>query len=33
MAETVQTSVVQECLLLLSDYEEDLHIGIYTVDV
>lgn len=32
MPETPQTSVLQRCLLLLSDYEEDFHLGIYTAD-
>lgn len=33
MPKTVQTSVLQEYLLLLSDYEEDLHVCIYIVDI
>lgn len=31
--EIVQTSVLQEWLWLQSDFEEDLHIVIYTVDI
>jgi len=33
MPETVQSSVLRKSQLLLSDYEEDLHIDIYTVDI
>lgn len=33
MPETTQISVFQKCLLLLSDYEEDFHIGLYRADI
>lgn len=32
MLETTQTSVLQKCLLLQSDYEEDFHRGTFTAD-